>query len=1188
MPAQMPRPLLHQHPYLASGAALCLTLAGGLVFGQEASLVENGDFELRAPDGWVEGWERLLLTADCQVEAAPSEQGGLAVKVTGGTKKSKGGLKSTLKPFDGSPVFRVSLVYRGTKGQRYVLIRGEGLPEGEEPVERRIALEPSERWRPGGEMVTFAEAEDYEPERYVIELRHEGPGETWFDRVAVAPGMPVPRPAQPAAALAGPYATSYSPADGATIAVNPPRLRWPGRPGATYTVQLSTSPDFPAESTQRTEDLELNLHIPTEPLPAGTWYWRVTELVGPGTGPTFPGPFGDAEPEWDEEEEDISPSEDEAEDPEGVEGETTPVDEPEPPDENAPRQPKRKKRGKPEPDSPDADARVFSLAMALPLVPVAQDAPEDEEAPEDDGQPAEGPEAGKQPRGPVEPPLTPAGLDLGFPPGPGPDAPEPSESVSATRTFRVDDSAAIVPVPPVQAIVAALGPHPRVWLTADNVVGVRALSQGPLKAEWDRLKARLDEAKGGELPEEPKDRGKWRQPSPKQLAANAEILRVAAVEAGLIRDFAFAAVLTGEEPYAEEARRRALHLAAWDAEGSTGYESHDQAFREILLTLSLAVDWLAPSLPEDESAKLDEAISARGEVLLKALSQGPRPLNLFPYSSHGQTAVGFLTVAGLAVAGEVPQAEEWLRFALPTAVDLFSPWAGDDGGWMQGETYWKRSAPYTFQLFDALRTATGIDLYALPWAKKTARYKAYMHPPYSPRGGFGDGPEVPPDADDRLAALRLASAEKDGLAAWYAASVAVPEPEPTCFDLLWHDPDVAPEPPDDQPPSAVFRDSGLFAMHSSVTDARGIHLYGRASSFGSFNHAHADQNHFRLSAFGQPLLIDAGYYDWYRSPHGTSFSRTSLAHSTLLVNGKVGQRTDDITAGGRIEEWLTSEQFDYAATEAAGAYPRALLKTFRRHFIFCRPDCVVIWDHVEAGQKASFTWLLHSLQEPTLDTEHSTGTIRQSGAGLALGAFGPADLVWKTNSKFPRNPQFAEEDAESPPQWHTSVSTKARSDAEDLVLILAPFEGERPPEVAALEVEGGRGAEARIGNGRIVAAIRVGEAESVSCAGYRAAADCLVLRMDGEEPAGLFAIGLKSLQRGAGTLITATVSCLVAGTLGEKPALIVQPSEKATVTVACPAQPAKLLIDGEEQAPQWADGTLTVELSAERHELSVE
>jgi len=1160
----------------------------GTAGAQEESLVDNGDFDLRAPDGWVEGWERVLSTADCQVEAAPAEGGNPAVKITGTTKNSKASLKTTLKPFEGPPALRVGLVYRGTKGERYVVIRAEGLEEGEEPVEQQIVLPPSQQFRPGGGMVTLSLAEGAEPERFVIELVHEGRGETWFDHVSVAAGEPAPRPAEPGLAPVGPYVTSYFPEDGATVSVSPPRLRWPAKPGATYSVQWSTSPDFPPEATERAEGLKLNLYIPAEPLAPGTWYWRVTQTARPGPTTPLPTAF-DEEEEWDETGDEPGPTEgeDEAaiEEPEGEE--IGPQDAPG--DQPPPKKPKRKKGGRDGAnESLDGSSRVFSLSDGLPLELVGQGEPEEEAAPEGEAPGPVEPETDTAPEDLGEPPAGLPGIDLRPPGAEGPHAPEPAESVSATRTFRVEATAAVVPVPPTEAIVADLPPHPRIWLTADSVVLVRALAQGALKARWDGLAARLDGLKGQELPEEPKGRGKWRKVSPKQLEANEEILRVAVTEAGLVRDFAFAALVTGDQSYAEEAKRRALHLAAWDAEGSTGYTSHDQAFREILLGLSLAIDWLSQSLSEEETQKIAEAVSGRGEILYKALSQPPRPLNAFPYSSHGQTALGFLTVAALSVTEEVPEAGEWLEFALPTAVSLFSPWAGDDGGWMQGETYWKRSAPYTFQLFDALQTAADIDLYALPWTQRTARYKAYMHPPYSTRGGFGDGPEAPPDANDRLAALRLASARKDALAAWYAASIGAPDDEPTAFDLLWHDPDVQAEAPEALPPSAAFRDSGLFAMHSSLTDPRGVHLYGRASAFGSFNHAHADQNHFSLQAFGQPLLIDAGYYDWYRSPHGTSFSRTTLAHNTLLVNDKVGQRPGDITAEGSIESFLASKYFDYASTEAAQAYPRAALKTFRRRFIFCRPNCIVIWDRVEAGQKASYTWLLHSLQEPSLDTEASLAVVRQAEAGVVIGAYGPEALVWKTTSRFPQNPRFTEEDAEASPQWHTSLATKGKAESEDLLLVLAPFEGEAVPEVKPLEVEGGKGAEAGIGGAQIASVLRLGEAQSVSWGDMAAEADCVVTKESGGEPAAVFAIGLKSLKRGEAVLIASTAPCLVAGALGEKPSLIMEPSAQATLTIACPTQPAKLLIDGEEQAPNWAEGLLTVELSAERHELAVE
>jgi hypothetical protein len=671
-------------------------------------------------------------------------------------------------------------------------------------------------------------------------------------------------------------------------------------------------------------------------------------------------------------------------------------------------------------------------------------------------------------------------------------------AASAARSFRVAADAVQLPVPSVAQIVQGLPAHPRIWLNLDGLVTLRGQVAGPLKAEWEALRARLDAARAQPLAEEPKTKGKWRNPSPKQLEANEEILKVAADEAALVRDNAFAALVSGEQPYADEAKRRALNLAAWDAKGSTGYASHDQAFREILLSLALTLDWIPQSLPAEERTRITEAVVARAGQLHTALSAGPRPLSVFPYSSHGQTAVGFLAIAALAAAGDIAEAQEWLEFALPTAVGLFSPWASDDGGWLQGETYWKRSAPFTFQLFDALKSAAGIDLYQLPWASHTAEYKVTMHPPYSTRGAFGDGPELPPDAADRLACRRLAAARGDALAAWYAAGVTVPEGEPTCFTLLWRDPGLQPQPPDGLPTGRAFLDSGLFAIHSSLTDPLGLHLYGRASRFGSYNHAHADQGHFSLYAFGEPLLIDGGYYDWYRSPHATSFARTSLAHNVLLLSGNVGQRTGDITARGKTETFIHTDVGDYAQVQAAEAYPEGLLSAYQRRFVYLRPGWVVVLDHVEPGQegleaglpsgptsglpgglppmggapKLTCSWLLQSLEEPTLDAAGSTALVRRGAAALAVGAFGPERLTWSATKAFPRNPQFTEDDVAAPPQWHMTIKSAKPAAPEDLLLILAPFQGDAAPTMASLQVTDGRGAEAAFGGARLTVLVR--------------------------------------------------------------------------------------------------------------------
>ncbi|MGQ9731476.1 MAG: DUF4962 domain-containing protein [Candidatus Zipacnadales bacterium] len=1101
--------------------------------GAQESLVPNGGFEEREVDGWVKGWERLQLTADCTVEPLADDTGNTAIHIIGKSRLSKGGVRAPLIEWEGYPSLRITLRYQGVGGRRMVIIRPAGSEPGEIKKGKVMPLRPSPIWRlesgtldlESGDATWLDEAVNLE-----VALLHEGPGQTWFDDLQVLSGEPTPMPglpAPPTAPSTGPYITAPYPEEGDTVQVNPPRFRWPGRPGGTYTLEISQAADFPANSTTRVEGLKLNIYIPSQPLTPGQWYWRVTTVSGALPSPTLD--LSEEEPSEGSDRPGIPSVE--TENPPRVGANSPPPNDGSPAEEALP-------AGQEDSDTvavpPAGEAEVAGEELSIRTIP---------------GMPGLG-------------------------------------ETSAVRGFRIAESAAVVPVPSVEAVLMALPSHPRVWVTMESVLTLRGLIAGLLKPQWNQLLSRLDTAKGATLPEEPKGKGKWRNPSRSQLKANEALFQVAAGEAWWVRDFALAALLSGEQSYAEEAKRRALHLAEWDVKGSTGYESHDQAFREILLALALVLDWIPDRFAPEERAKIIEAVSARGNELYKVLSTGPRPLNLFPFSSHGQTAVGFLTIVALATVGDVDQAGDWLRFALPTAVGLFSPWAGDDGGWMQGETYWKRSAPFTFQLFDALRTAAGIDLYKLPWTQNTIKYKTYMHPPYSTRGGFGDGPSLPPDGEDKLAATRLAAALQDPLAAWYAAAIpSVPGPI-TAFDILWYDPNVQPQAPEALPPSAAFLDSGLFAMHSSLTDPRGFHLYGRGSRFGSFNHAHADQGHFSLYAFGEPLLIDAGYYDWYRSPHATSFARTSLAHNVLLVNGKIGQRVGDITARGKIETFLHTELIDYAVVEASAAYPETALSSYRRHFIYLRPDQLIVWDEVKSPEKATFAWLLHFLSEPTVDEGASTAVVKQGAAGLVIGAFGPEKLQWSTSNRFPKNPTFAEEDVKASPQWHTMLRSTKKVEAEELVLLLLPFQGATAPALQALEVEGGRGMQAM--NGQLIALLRQGEATPVAGGGLTAEANCVVLRRDGDGSETLFAHSLKSLSRGTESLLTVTVPVLIAGKFGPQLSVTVELTERGTISLTRPVAPSKVIVDGQEQVTSWAEEHLNIELAPGRHTLSVE
>ena len=185
----------------------------------------------------------------------------------------------------------------------------------------------------------------------------------------------------------------------------------------------------------------------------------------------------------------------------------------------------------------------------------------------------------------------------------------------------------------------------------------------------------------------------------------------------------------------------------------------------------------------------------------------------------------------------------------------------------------------------------------------------------------------------------------------------------------------------DLPQSRISSDIGWVAMHSHLYAPDGIMLLAKASPFGSFNHSHADQNSFILSAFGEPLAIDSGYYPWYMSPHHKEWAIRTKAHNTILVDGE-GQKEQDLTARGKSVAFHGGKSYAYWCGEAAEAYA-GRLKRFRRHILHLRPDAFVIYDDLESPQPATFQWLLHAEQQMRSTTRQGV-LVRRGKARLRV------------------------------------------------------------------------------------------------------------------------------------------------------------------------------------------------------------
>ena len=118
---------------------------------------------------------------------------------------------------------------------------------------------------------------------------------------------------------------------------------------------------------------------------------------------------------------------------------------------------------------------------------------------------------------------------------------------------------------------------------------------------------------------------------------------------------------------------------------------------------------------------------------------------------------------------------------------------------------------------------------------------------------------------------------KDPVMRWYYAQFD----RPSLSKFIFYDDSVAPQPPK-LPSSRIFRDKGNAVFRSGWDKDAIVFLY-RAGP--NFNHHHADQGSFLLNAFGESLISEAGWSDYYKDPYYATFFTQAIGHSTVLVDG---------------------------------------------------------------------------------------------------------------------------------------------------------------------------------------------------------------------------------------------------------------------------------------------------------------
>lgn len=621
--------------------------------------------------------------------------------------------------------------------------------------------------------------------------------------------------------------------------------------------------------------------------------------------------------------------------------------------------------------------------------------------------------------------------------------------LSRARSFTIPADAQPFPRPRIEEVMARIPQvHPRVYFTADGLEALRAkMRDDPGWAAEAGPTIRSAEQKIGEalypepdfLPEGGQERSK----------AYLESFRTMRPFTSGMETCACAWVLTGDERFGQEARRRLLHFMSWDPEGPTSVSANDEAAMDIAMRAPRTYDWIHELLSEDERALCRDVLGRR-LAQINALHRR-MPFDSRPYSSHPGRMIGFMVEGSIVFAHEIPEAREWLDYTLRLMYSVYPAWGNPDGGWSEGPGYW---GAYIGMLLPVtmLLDGLGVPYKDLPFLSNTGWFGLYAVPVGGQMTPFGDGHEGAVGRGYGSLLYRLSTLYRNPYWRWYAEQLKT-GPGGGAGQFLAYDPTLDAASPADLPQARVFPAVGIAAMHSNLAaPAENVYLLMRSSPYGAVSHAHASQNAIAIQAYGEALAISSGYYQRYGSPHHAQWTWETKAHCSVLVDGQ-GQVTRNPLSRGRIVAFDNQDEFCYAVGDATAAYG-GRLKRFLRRVLFLRPALFVICDELEATGASSYQWLLHAKSEMALDEPAGRVTISQGQARLVTTLLAPAGLKFSQFEGFP----VAPEKADSPTQYHFTADTVAKSATTTFVSVLAACragEEAKIPAAELVESEGG-------------------------------------------------------------------------------------------------------------------------------------
>jgi Heparinase II/III-like protein/Domain of unknown function (DUF4962) len=451
----------------------------------------------------------------------------------------------------------------------------------------------------------------------------------------------------------------------------------------------------------------------------------------------------------------------------------------------------------------------------------------------------------------------------------------------------------------------------------------------------------------------------------------------------------------------DEARKAAisamLDVARWSRWEPPWFTAHGQhtyyPAGQLAAEMAFGYDLLYDHLPDSDRALIRRALVEKSIIptFKEYVTDNRVMANTSNWIGH---TVGGALIAAAAIAGDGKEVESGGRFEtylnglLRKFEDHVAASYLPDGSYGEGVSYQEFDLETTALACAALERVFDLDFWRRSRVIESLAYPLYTFAqPVSASLDMGDS--HPPSG---RTIAPLVSRAKDPTLQWFYDQFRHLE----IRDLIFFDDSIKPQGPQmaQLPTSRIFQNKGNAVFRTGWSKDDWVFLF-RAGP--NFNHNHADQGSFLLTAFGEPLVTEAGWSHYYNDPYYATFFTQAIGHNTVLVDGNPeSQGIADtpqfaaLNAYPKITDAITSEYYDAVGSDLVSVY-RERLSRYTRRIVFVKPHYFVVFDDLAVnGEPAKFDWLLHLPAISRITTMPGLALYNTDRAGLAVRTLAPA------------------------------------------------------------------------------------------------------------------------------------------------------------------------------------------------------